>query len=85
MSNPPRQTNCTTRLLQLKLEFDPTLLPFEFVTKNGIGLGLGRITRRKLSLGFLLDLKKLNITLSFCVLSIGAIQTFQLKETIQKT
>jgi hypothetical protein len=38
-----------------------------------------------LSLGFLLDLKKLNITLSFCVLSIGAIQTFQLKETIQKT
>jgi hypothetical protein len=54
----------------LKLKFDSTLLPFQLATKNGIGLGLGRITIKELALGFLLDLKKLYITMSFCVLSI---------------
>jgi hypothetical protein len=70
VGNPPKQTNYTTRLLQLKLEFDSTLQPFQLATKNGIGLGLRRITRRELSLRFLLDLKKLNNIMSFCVLSI---------------
>jgi len=70
MGNPPKQTNYITRLLQLKLESNSTLQPFQLATKNGIGFGLRRITRRELFLGFLLDLKKLNNMMSFCVLSI---------------
>ncbi len=70
MGNPPKQTNYITRLLQLRLESDSTLQPFQLATKNGIGLGLRWIIRRELSLGFLLDLKKLSNTMFFCVLSI---------------
>jgi len=43
-------------------------LPLELVAKNGIGLHLGGITRGEVPLGFLLDLKKLNNMVSFCVL-----------------
>jgi hypothetical protein len=50
----------------LKSLFDSTLLPLELATKNGIGLGLGRITRGKMSWTFLLGLKKLDNIVSFC-------------------
>jgi hypothetical protein len=33
----------------LKLGLNLTLLPLELVAKNGIGLGLRRVTRRKMS------------------------------------
>jgi len=64
----------------LKLEFDSTLLPLELAIENGISLGLGGIAKGELSLGFLLDLKKSNITMYFHVLSTGAIQAFQIKK-----
>jgi hypothetical protein len=41
-------------------------LPFQLATKNGIGFSLGRITKEEMSIGFMLDLKKLNNTMSFC-------------------
>ncbi len=40
-----RTNKLHNRLLRLNSEFDSTLLPFELTTKNGIGLGLRRITR----------------------------------------
>jgi hypothetical protein len=64
----------------LKSKFDSTLLPLELIIENGIGLGLGRIKRGELSLGFLLDLKKINIIMFFCVFSTSAIQAFQIKK-----
>jgi hypothetical protein len=64
----------------LKSKFDSTLQPLELAIENGIGLGLGRITKGELSLGFMLDLKKSNITMSFHVFSTGAIQAFQIKK-----
>jgi hypothetical protein len=62
----------------LKSKFESTLLPLELVIENGIGLDLRGITKEELSSGFLLDLKKSNITMSFHVLSTGAIQAFQI-------
>lgn len=63
MGNPLGQTNCITRLLWLKSEFDSTLLPLELVVENGMGLGLVGSKNRQMSSWFLLDWKKLhNIT-----------------------
>jgi hypothetical protein len=64
----------------LKSKFESTLLPLELVIENGIGLDLRGITKEELSSGFLLDLKKSNITMSFHVFSTGAIQAFQIKK-----
>jgi hypothetical protein len=36
----------------IEIRIKLTLLPFEFVAKNGIGLGLGGIIRRKVSSRF---------------------------------
>jgi hypothetical protein len=64
----------------LKSKFESTLLPLELVIENGIGLGLRGITKEELSSGFLFDLKKSNIIMSFHVFSTGAIQAFQIKK-----
>jgi hypothetical protein len=57
----------------------PTLFPLELASNNGIDLGLRRITRGgEESRGFLLDLKKLDITLFFFGVNVGAI-VFQLQ------
>jgi hypothetical protein len=50
----------------LKSKFDLTLNPLELAIENGIGLGLGRIIRKELSLRFLLDLKKPDINVFSC-------------------
>ncbi len=60
MGNPLAETNCITRLLWLKFEFESTLLPLELVVENGMGLGLVRSRRGQVSSWFLLDLKKLD-------------------------
>lgn len=83
MGNPLRQTNYTTKLLWLKIGLNLTLLPLELVAKNGIGLGLGGIIRRKVSSRFLLDLKKLNNTMSFREI-VGVCISLQLKKIYTK-
>lgn len=62
----------------MKSKFDSTLLSLQLATKNGIGFGLGRITRIKMFVGFMLDLKKSNNSMSFHEI-IGAI-VFELKK-----
>jgi hypothetical protein len=59
------------------------LIPFELVAKNGIGLGLGGITRGEMSSRFLLDLNKLNNTMSFCEI-VGVCIALQLKKMYTK-
>jgi hypothetical protein len=83
VGSPLGQTNYTAKLVRLKLGLNLTLLPFELVTKNGIGLGLGTITRGEMSSRFLLDLKKLDNTMSFCEI-VGACIALQLKKIYTK-
>ncbi len=83
MGNPLGQTNYTARLLQFKLGLNLTLLPFELIAKNGIGLGLGGITRGEMSSRFLLDLKKLDNTMSFCEI-VGVCIALQFKKMYTK-
>jgi hypothetical protein len=65
VGNLPKQTNYTTRLLQLKSKFDSTMLPLQLATKNGIGFDFKGITKGEMSVGFMLDLKKSNNIMSF--------------------
>jgi hypothetical protein len=83
VGNPLGQTNYTARLLQFKLGLNLTLLPFELIAKNGIGLGLGGITRGEMSSRFLLDLKKLDNTMSFCEI-VGVCIALQFKKMYTK-
>jgi hypothetical protein len=78
VGNPLGQTNYIAKLLRLKLGLNLTLLPFELVAKNGIGLGLGGITRGEMSSRFILGLKKLDNTMSFYEI-VGACIALQLK------
>lgn len=65
MGNLPKETNYTTRLLQLESKFDSTLLPLQLATKIGISFDLKGITKGEMYVGFMFDLKKLDNIMSF--------------------
>ncbi len=58
VGKPPKHTNCTIRLLCFDSKFDATLLLFKFVSKEVIARNLSGITKKDLSSGLQLDLKK---------------------------
>jgi hypothetical protein len=58
VDKPLGHTNCTTRLLHFDSKFDATLLSLKLASKEGITTNLGGITKKDLSSGLQLDLKK---------------------------
>jgi hypothetical protein len=45
VSEPPRQTNCTTGLLRFNLKLDATLLPLKLALEESVARNLGGITK----------------------------------------